>query len=172
MHSIITFGRRFLGPAARGRPVVEDGNAGKAGLDAGSRRSKSDTVDVAQMHCETETLNSVLSQWRSLPVKCSTHHQGVSVSRVFRQSFNRTIQFKRLDGATWAAIGRVRVADGCREFKHHLDGRVSHDRPVEADADVCLDTPFVREIVRGAAVVFEVLDIGDTQLPGGVESGA
>jgi hypothetical protein len=63
------------------------------------------------------------------------------------------------------------VADGCREFKHHLDGRVSQHRPVEADADVCLDTPFVREIVRGAAVVFEVLDIGDTQLPGGVEHG-
>ena len=104
-------------------------------------------------------------------MKYSTHHQGVSVCRVFRQPFNRTIQFKRLDGATWAAIGRVRVADGCREFKHHLDGRVSHDRPVEADADVCLDTPFVREIVRGAAVVFEVLDIDDTQLPGGVESG-
>jgi hypothetical protein len=141
VHSIITFGRRFLGPAARGRPVVDDGNAGKAGLDAGSRRSKSDTVDVAQMHCETETLNSVLSQWRSLPVKCSTHHQGVSVCRIFRQPFNRTIQFKRLDGATWAAIGRVRVADGCREFKHHLDGRVSDDRPVKADADVCLDTP-------------------------------
>ena len=36
---------------------------------------------------------------------------------------------------------------------------------------MCASTPLRKEIVRGAAVVFEVLDIDDTQLPGGVESG-